>query len=274
MFVDTVTRKTRFEEWQLRPATVQDVLANIAPIQLDELGEAALLDRVEVKYVVSAEILPAFVSAIAEHYRVLTVGGQTVNRYKSLYFDSAEFTLYHKHHAGAGNRHKIRARQYVETGISFLELKQKTNKKRTLKKRIETDHFQEVIDRSSGDFLREACPYNIDALFGRLLSHYSRITLVNRYNAERVTIDLDLTFEWDGRVETLDDIAIIEVKRAPFSAETPAIKQLRRQHLRPSSFSKYCIGVSKLYPDVKHNNFKPVLRQLDKLSQGARDAQR
>ncbi len=267
MFVATDKKQKRFENWLAAP-TLEEAIADFEPIGLDEIGEAALLDRVETKYVVSAEMLPIFLRAIEADYRVLNVAGKRLNRYKSLYFDSAEFSLYHRHHAGGTNRYKVRSRQYVETGTAFLEIKHKNNKKRTHKERIETDQFLRIIDRPTGDFLRERCPHNIDAMFGRLISHYSRITLVNRHTAERVTIDLDLTFEWEDRQVAFPAIAIIEIKRAPHSAESPAITQLRKQHCRPQSFSKYCIGISQIYPQVKHNNFKQTLRYVNKLSQG------
>ena len=40
-------------------------------------------------------------------------------------------------------------------------------------------------------------------------------------------------------------------------------------HVRDTSFSKYCMGVSLLYPDVKHNKFKAKQRLVARLAQGA-----
>ncbi len=270
--LNTTSENRRIEDWIAAPTATEQAVAAFAPIALSELGEAELLNRVETKYVVSAEMLPTLLTEIRHDYRVLSIEGQRLNRYKTLYFDSADFTLYHRHHAGAANRYKVRSRQYVETDTTFLELKHKTNKKRTLKQRIPTGDFLRVIDRKSGDFLRARCPHNIDTLYGRLLTYYTRITLVSRHTAERVTIDLDLSFAWESRHEALSDIAIIEVKRAPHSAESAFARQLRTQHVRPARFSKYCIGVSLIYPQVKHNNFKPQLRLLNKLSQGTNHA--
>jgi hypothetical protein len=39
--------------------------------------------------------------------------------------------------------------------------------------------------------------------------------------------------------------------------------------VRETSFSKYCMGVSILYPDVKHNRFKAKQRLVSRLTQGA-----
>ena len=263
---------TDFDNCRAVLTTIEQAVAAFAPISLDEIGKAALLDRVETKYVVSAEILPTLLRAIRADYDVLSIEGQRLNRYRTLYFDSAEFDLYRRHHAGGANRYKVRTRQYVETGINFLEIKHKDNKSQTRKQRYETDSFLRVIDAESGEFLRHRYPNNVDLLYGRLLTNYSRITLVSRHDAERVTIDLDLSFEWEGRTETLANIAIIEIKRAPHSAESRATRQLRQQRVRPKRFSKYCIGVSLIYPHVKHNNFKPTLRLLNKLSQGTTHA--
>ncbi len=42
------------------------------------------------------------------------------------------------------------------------------------------------------------------------------------------------------------------------------------QHcVRSTGFSKYCMGVSLLYPDVKHNNFKAKQRLVARLTQGS-----
>ena len=266
---NTVTTDTGFANWIAAPTAIEASVAAFAPISLDEIGKAALLDRVETKYVVSAESLPTFLDAVCSDYAVLSIEGQRLNRYKTLYYDSADFDLFRRHHAGGANRYKVRSRQYVETGINFLEIKHKDNKSRTRKQRCATSRFMRVIDPASGEFLRSRYPYNVDLLYGRLLTNYTRITLVSRHDAERVTIDLDLSFEWEGRCEALTNVAIVEIKRAPDSAESRATQQLRQQRVRPERFSKYCIGVSLIYPETKHNNFKPTLRLLNKLSHGA-----
>ena len=46
---------------------------------------------------------------------------------------------------------------------------------------------------------------------------------------------------------------------------------MRHYHVRDTSFSKYCMGVSLLYPDVKHNKFKAQQRLVARLMQGGRD---
>jgi hypothetical protein len=42
---------------------------------------------------------------------------------------------------------------------------------------------------------------------------------------------------------------------------------MKARGTRFTSFSKYCIGVSMLYPEIKHNRFKPKLRMISQLIQ-------
>ena len=50
-----------------------------------------------------------------------------------------------------------------------------------------------------------------------------------------------------------------------FKGDPEFIRQMRASGVRATRFSKYCIGVSMLYPEIKHNNFKPQLRQITRL---------
>lgn len=280
MTVDTATRTNRFANWVAAPTAVaapplvavptptEQVLAAFAPVAPKQLGKR-VPNRAETKYVVSADLLSPFLNAMRDDYDVLVRKGQRLNRQRTLYFDSADFNLYRRHHAGAANRYKVRSRHYAGTGKNILEIKHKDQRKRTHKIRYQTDAWLRAIDPKTGDLLRHHYPHSVDLLYGQLLTDYSRITLVSRTVAERVTIDLDLRFEGDGRREALSHIAVITLKHAPHAGQSAARAQLRRLGQRPQRFSKFCIGVSLIYPQVKHNNFKPTLRLIHTLSQGA-----
>jgi len=87
-----------------------------------------------------------------------------------------------------------------------------------------------------------------------------------------VTVDMDLRFLWNGVRVSLAGIAIAEVKQDGFSMDSEFIRQMRALGVRATGFSKYCIGVSMLYPEVKHNRFKPQLRQIAELLREGRTA--
>jgi hypothetical protein len=40
---------------------------------------------------------------------------------------------------------------------------------------------------------------------------------------------------------------------------------MRALGVRPTGFSKYCVGLLLTQPEIKHNRFKPQLRQLRQL---------
>jgi hypothetical protein len=97
---------------------------------------------------------------------------------------------------------------------------------------------------------------------------YSRITLVSRHRQERVTIDLNLSYSWNDQTIRLPHIAIVEIKQEGFSNQSDVARQLRLHQVRSTGFSKYCVGISLMYPELKNNNFKPKLRLVEKLAQG------
>jgi hypothetical protein len=98
--------------------------------------------------------------------------------------------------------------------------------------------------------------------------------LVSKHRPERLTLDLNLQFCNDSRTVALPGIAIAEVKQDGIDHDSDFIKQMRAMNIRPTGFSKYCIGVSMLYQHIKHNNFKPKLRLVNKLMRGHNHVQR
>jgi hypothetical protein len=78
-------------------------------------------------------------------------------------------------------------------------------------------------------------------------------------------VDVGLRFLGNGVRVSFAGIAIAEVKQDGFSMDSEFVRQMRALCVRATSFSKYCIGISMLYPEVKHNRFKPQLRQIAQL---------
>jgi len=103
-------------------------LSQYAPISLSKMNDVALLDRTDTKYVLPVATLQQIMPRLANAYYALVVNQQRRSQYQTLYFDSPEFTLYRRHHAGILDRYKVRAREYVDSQLAFLEVKHKTNK--------------------------------------------------------------------------------------------------------------------------------------------------
>lgn len=247
---------------------LDNVLTTFDPISLVELNKVALLDRIEVKYVMPVHVLADILEQVDPAYSVLEIAGQRSNHYRTLYYDTADFAMFRRHHMGAKDRYKVRARQYVESQYAFLEIKHKTNKKRTVKSRIPTQDIVTHLTGDSEDFLQTHCPYVADELEPKLWNSYTRITLASKTACERVTLDLDLSFAWEGQQSSIHGLVIAEVKQEAHAARSEFVGLMRRHGIRKTGFSKYCLGVSLLYPHVKHNRFNALQRLVARTIQG------
>ena len=244
-------------------------LSHYAPISLSKMAGVALLNRTDTKYVLAATTLQHIMPQLVTDYSTLVVNGKQMSPYRTLYFDTPSFGLYHRHHAGVLDRYKVRSREYVDSHLSFLEVKHKTNKGRTIKSRMQTPELTEALFGERVDFLEDTYPYDAAELQPKLWVEYARITLVSHHRKERVTIDTNLSFNWKGQTISLPHMAIIEIKEDGVSHHSDMGKQLRRRQVRPTGFSKYCVGTSMIYPELKHNNFNSKLRLVEKLEQGS-----
>ncbi len=249
-------------------SNANNILANYAPISLSEMANVSLQNRTDTKFAMKTNTLLAALSKMQNDYRVLAVAGTRLNHYQTLYFDTADFDLYFRHHAGALNRYKVRSRVYLESELAYFEVKHKTNKKRTVKSRMQTDDFITNVNRETAVFLQQHYPNEPGALLPVLGNSFTRITLVSRHRPERLTLDFDLAFHRGEEQVSVPGLAIAEVKREGLTQNSDFIKQMRALGVRSTSFSKYCLGVSTMYPQLKQNNFKPLHLLVQKLTRG------
>jgi len=241
------------------------VLDRFTAINLTQMHNVALLRRIDTKYVLSEAQLYQALTRISADYDVLEITGRRLHRYQTLYFDTPDFALYRQHHNGRRSRYKVRSRSYMDSGLAFMEVKNKTNKGVTIKNRMQTPEIVTQIDTEVNEFLHAHYPQETTALEPQLWNSFSRITLVSKHNVERLTLDVGLGFQADGVHGTLPGVAIAEVKQEAFSLHSEFVGQMRRLGVRSISFSKYCTGISLLYDQVKRNNFKPQRLYINKL---------
>ncbi len=244
------------------------LLRHFEPITLEEMKEFALQDRSETKFVMNTATFFEILMELSENYRVLEIGRKRKNAYQTLYFDSTDMEMYRNHHNGLLNRYKIRIREYLETSHCFFEIKFKDNKRKTIKKRISTQLVPLHINQKIHEFISENSRIMPDTLVPVLWNRYDRITMVSKNNIERVTFDMNLEFSDFHREKSaaLPGIIIAEVKQKAFSNKSDLVKLMHKLSVPNEGFSKYCIGVASLFPDVKKNNFKRKLMLVNKLS--------
>lgn len=238
------------------------------PISLDQMEAVELLDRTDTKFVMSTAHLHTALRALPPDYWMLAVQGQRLSHYRTLYFDSPGFDLYLMHVNGRANRYKVRCREYIDTHLSYLEVKHRTPKDRTIKERLSTRRPVTWVTPEAQDWLKGTFPYDSQVLEPKIWNTFTRMTLVSKQFCERVTLDIDLTVYTADKVTRVENIVIAEVKMERGGCSSPFIKQMRAQKIHPRGFSKYCIGVGILHDQVKKNALKPKLLWLDKMVRG------
>jgi hypothetical protein len=241
------------------------LLERFDAIDLSEMDDVALLHRTDTKFLLAEEQVFQALARLTDHYRILETNGQRLQRYRTLYFDTPTLALYRQHHDGKRNRYKVRKRAYADSNLAFLEIKRKIDAQTTIKNRMPTRELSVEFAPDTVPFLRTHYPYHVEELEPKLLNTFQRLTLVGTHTLERLTVDVGLISLWNGAGVSLAGIAIAEVKQERYAMDSEFVQQMRALGVRATGLSKYCIGVSMLYPQVKHNRFNPQLRQIAKL---------
>ena len=245
---------------------IQTVLSSFKPITLGEMGEVTLMNRVETKYVFSTLKLAFLLDSLSENYKVLDIGTVRAFPYHTTYLDTPELLFYTQQVTGKLNRHKIRYRWYESTGVSFLEIKKRTNKHRTIKWRIKNNLSSDSPDGIASAFIREYINYSVTDLKPVLINEFTRITLVGLEHKERITLDYNLSFTSpEGNNSCLPFLAIAELKREMHNGQTPVYKIMREAGIQPCSFSKYCIGSTFVRDMPRMNVLKSDLLLINKI---------
>ncbi len=246
---------------------LEKLLQTYSTISLQEMDQVRLLDRVETKFIFSIKQLPMILEQLRADYRVMSIDGNLIPQYKTVYYDTDNLFFYYEHHRKRKNRYKVRFRNYVDSDMTFLEVKHK-KKGRMEKERVEVENEDFFLDEKNKQFLREA-NINQEDLKIMLTNTYNRITLVANHSAERATFDFNIQYHSEDGIATLDNLVIAELKQATLSRDTPMFKVLRSLQIRACRFSKYCIGIIKTYgaDNIKYNRFKKILLKLNKIAQ-------
>ena len=253
------------------PPGIDNALQQFASHSLADLDKATLMNRVDTKYIVPIAVLEAILERLPQSYSALQIGNKKCFRYESTYFDTNDYLFYYLHHGGKLNRYKVRQRHYVDSNTQFLEVKFKNNKKRTLKQRIELSSDCDNSIEQHQEFLRGLNVPQAHSLQPILKNSYQRIALASEERGERLTIDLNLSnqsLSEQPNQQLRTDFAIVELKQARADRNSPFVSLARKFGLRPSSFSKYCMGMTftQNNNDLKTNRFKPILRRLKRLN--------
>ena len=244
------------------------LVAQMRPITLEEMKSVRLMKRTDTKFVTNNEMLMKLLELTRESYSAQHNNGKCIADYRTVYWDTpATHEMFRQHHCGHFPRTKVRARTYLDSGHSFLEVKKKDNHGKTRKKRIEIPSIEAVINDHYGEeFLTERTGYTFKDIIPTVENNFHRITLVNDAKTERLTIDFGIHIRnhETGNEADFDNLVIIELKRDG-RIPSPILPLLRQLRVKPSGFSKYCIGTVVTNPDIPQNRFKKRMVKVMKL---------
>ena len=247
-------------------SSLPQIAADFQSISLDEMDDVKLMNRTDTKFAFNASKLPSLIHKMIPFYRVLAIDGELIHEYKSLYFDTSEMKFYLDHHNGRVNRNKIRFREYVGSNLTFLEIKRKNNKGKTVKKRMKVASITKELTAKQQDYINKIIGIEIDVEAKQWIN-FSRITFVHKTQKERLTMDINLTFENEKQSGDLKDIAIAEVKQERMSRSSDFMRIAKELYILPIRISKYCMSALELSPELKSNRFKEKILFLNKLKQ-------
>lgn len=248
-------------------ATIHELLDRLTPITLEQMSEIRLMNRTDTKFVTSKEKLVELLRLAQGKYFAQVIEGSKVANYMTTYWDTEDHHFYLEHHNGRAPRQKVRVRTYLDSNVTYLEVKTKNNHGRTKKKRVEVPTQDITGDNGNEEFLQGLVHRGMNDIHPTVRNRFHRITLVNYGKTERLTIDFDVQFH---NLETAQDattgpLVIIELKRDG-NVFSPVLGILRQLRIQPSGFSKYCIGSVMTNKRLKHNMFKQKLVKLSKLA--------
>ena len=244
-------------------------LEEFYPISLQEMDSVRLMNRIDTKFVTSYENFLRLIPFLKDNYFLQDIEGRRYGFYHTIYYDTGKYDMYLNHHNGRKTRKKVRMREYTESRECFLEVKLKNNKGRTAKKRIKVDAEADnyLFANDAGSFLKNTALYKSEDLVPHLENNFDRITMVNRAKTERLTIDMNLSFNnfiTDTQIK-ISNLVVIELKQDG-NQHSPLKEILPDFSIQKQSFSKYCIGAALTNPNLKKNRFKKNFIFLDKLS--------
>ena len=237
-------------------ASLNTILADLDAIGLDELNKrAAMLTRVDRKYALDATQASAILSRLPEETRVLQIAGQVSQGYASTYYDTPDMDSYMLTALKRRRRFKVRARTYLSTGASFLEVKTRGPRGVTVKKRMPISWDEAGVPlagerRSWVTSKVEKTGYGhlVPALEPVLAGTYERNTLLLPGGEGRATVDTDLlwrSLRTDGTEVARPELVVIETK----SGATPSVVDhlLWEGGVRPVKISKYGTAMAAMH---------------------------
>src|SRR4051812_6763935 len=232
----------------MSPSVRVDELKPISLAQLDR--RAALLKRVDTKYVAPVDALDELLERLPERHDVLEIEGRREFAYKTTYFDTPDLICFRDHVEGKRPRFKARTRYYVDTRQCVFEVKIKKRDDEMDKRQIEhPPNWRRRLTRRAAQFLggslRDTQLEPPGELEASLNTRFRRVTLAAGSGEDRITCDFDVVLSRGRRKARLQrGLVLVETKSA--EGDSPADRALAELGVQPVSISKYRAGIGLL----------------------------
>lgn len=225
------------------------------------VDRAALLHRVDRKYLVSVDTARCLVRELADSHAVLQIDDRRSTTYRSTYFDTPTYASSRAHVQRRRLRWKVRSRLYVEDQLCRIEVKTKNGRGVTIKTvgPSSADRYAQLAG-TEHEFVQNVLAarhpdVNVDALVPSAEVTYVRASLADLDAGTRVTLDWKLLATVAGGDAWVDeDYVLVETKGGPVPARADRI--LARLGARPRAFSKYVAATSLIRPDIADNDLR------------------
>lgn len=234
------------------------------------LRDGALLRRFDTKFVLDDGEFGRLRTSIGDDLLLLEHAGYTETGYETVYYDDAGRRSFHDHAQGRRRRFKVRTRRYSTGGPTMLEVKLRMPQGQTDKVRREIGAIDpgSPLTATHLEWIDEAIVarygFAPDAALEPVVRvEFTRTTLFLPDARERLTLDSSLRF-----VALVGEPAIIcdrhtrvaEVKSP--SRRSELAKRLAALGIRPTSVSKYGIGLTALEGRPTPARWRPAMRVL------------
>jgi hypothetical protein len=227
---------------------------------------AALLTRVDRKYVVPMSTFERLVASLSDEWRALEIDGRRLFGYASTYFDTPDLHTYRAHLQRRRRRFKVRVRRYADSDGCMLEVKRKGLRGLTVKER--TPHppwCHAELGPAGRAFVAEVVRGHADLPDGQLrpvvTTTNRRATIASLADRARVTVDTDLSCGWGDAGTSLRGGYVLLESKVEGRGASPVDRLLRSLGERPLDISKYCVGVASLGLDLPTNPWRRTLRR-------------
>lgn len=245
---------------------IKSIIDSFPCVGLEDIDGVRLMDRIDTKYVFSLDKVKSLIEYMKKDYRVLEVNEIRMPEYTTTYLDTTDYLFYNQHVTGRTGRIKVRFRKYNSNEKTYLEIKKKIRKNRTVKWRIENEPVNGSCNKAADRFIRSRIPYDTESLRPVLNNCFRRITFVNLDLHERITLDLGLSYSSNESASiSIPSLAIAELKSEVFASRSLFATILRQFGIYPTGFSKYCIGNALANDLPRKNILKPKILLIKRI---------